>query len=240
MTGRSVTAIIAVRNSAPTLAAAIESVLAQHVPSPWHLTQVMAIDGGSSDGSDRIAMGYSRVRLIPQVSHGLAAARNEAIRAATGDVIAFCDGDDRWTDGSLQVRLAALDADPPAHAAIGKLVLAEAAGAEPTPAQGALIGVPRLGFTPGCMVARRSAFDHVGLFDEALRIGADSDWFVRARQSALRMATVEDVVLIKGARSTSLSADVTAYRKELLDVGRRFIWHRRHGDGPGPGRGPMP
>lgn len=240
MTGRSVTVIIAVRNSAPTLAAAIESVLAQHVPSPWHLTEVMAIDGGSSDGGDRITRGYSRVRLIHQAGQGLAAARNEAIRAATGDVIAFCDGDDRWTDGSLEVRLAALDADPPAHAAIGKLVLAEVEGAEPTPAQRALIGARRLGFTPGCMVARRSAFDHVGLFDEALRIGADSDWFVRARQSALRMATVEDVVLIKGARSTSLSADVTAYRKELLDVGRRFIRHRRHGDGPGPGRGPMP
>ena len=240
MTGRSVTVIIAVRNSAPTLAAAIESVLAQHVPSPWHLTEVMAIDGGSSDGGDRITRGYSRVRLIHQAGQGLAAALNEAIRAATGEVIAFCDGDDRWTDGSLEVRLAALDADPPAHAAIGKLVLAEVEGAEPTPAQRALIGARRLGFTPGCMVARRSAFDHVGLFDEALRIGADSDWFVRARQSALRMATVEDVVLIKGARSTSLSADVTAYRKELLDVGRRFIRHRRHGDGPGPGRGPMP
>lgn len=240
MRTRSVTAVIAVRNAAPTLAAAIESVMSQEVPPSWNLHEAIVIDGGSSDGSDRIAEGFPQVRLVRQSGHGLASARNEAIRAATGDVIAFCDADDRWSDGSLLVRLAALDADPPAHAAIGKLVLAEAAGAEPTPAQGALIGVPRLGFTPGCMVARRSAFDHVGLFDEALRIGADSDWFVRARQSALRMATVEDVVLIKGARSTSLSADVTAYRKELLDVGRRFIWHRRHGDGPGPGRGPMP
>jgi hypothetical protein len=36
-------------------------------------------------------------------------------------------------------------------------------------------------------------------------------------------------VLMKGARDTSLSADVAAYRKELLDVGRRFI-RRQKGD----------
>lgn len=240
MTERSVTVIIAVRNAAPTIAAAIESVLMQHVAAPWTASEVIVIDGGSSDGSDRIASGYSRVRMIHQAGHGLAAARNEAIHAASGDTIAFCDADDRWTDGSLPVRLAALDTDSSAGAAIGKLVLAETAGAPPTPAQHALIGTPRIGYTPGCMVARRSAFDHVGLFDETLRIGADSDWFVRARQQGMRIATVDDVVLIKGARSTSLSADVAAYRKELLDVGRRFIQHRRHGDGPRPGRGPIP
>lgn len=232
MTAHSVTTIIAVRNAAPTLVAAIESVLMQHVAAPWQPPEVIVIDGGSVDGSDRIARGYSRVSVIPQAGQGLAAARNEAIGVASGDVIAFCDADDRWTQGSLPVRLAALDADPSAGAAIGKLMLAEAVGAQPTPAQHALIGTPRLGYTPGCMVARRSAFDRIGMFDETLRIGADSDWFVRARQQGMRMATVDDVVLIKGARSTSLSADVAAYRKELLDVGRRFIQHRRHGDGP--------
>lgn len=229
MTAPAITAIVAVRNSAPTLAEAIESVLAQRVPAPWHPPEIVVIDGGSSDGSERIARSFPGVRLIMQTSHGLAAARNEAIRAATGGMLAFCDADDRWTVGSLAVRLRALDADPSAQLAIGKFMLTEAAGARPTPAQRSMMGTPRLGFTPGCMVARRSAFETVGMFDESLRIGADSEWFVRVRQRQVRTATVADVVLAKGARSTSLSADVAAYRKELLDVGRRHIGAIRQG-----------
>jgi glycosyltransferase involved in cell wall biosynthesis len=227
MIAPSVSVIIAVRDAAPTVAAAIESVVTQHVPLPWPAAEVIVIDGGSSDGSDRIAADHPAVRLIRQASRGLAAARNEAVRAAGGSVLAFCDADDRWTPGSLAIRLQALEAGSGASAVVGKLVLAPTAEAPPTPGQRSLIGIPRIGFTPGCLLVRREAFDLVGWFDERLRIGADSDWFVRLRQTGLPMATVEATVLIKAARGTSLSADVAAYRRELLEVGRRFLRGRR-------------
>jgi hypothetical protein len=40
------------------------------------------------------------------------------------------------------------------------------------------------------------------------------------------------VVLYKGARGTSLSSDVAAYRRELLTVARRFIGRRRGNSTP--------
>lgn len=222
----SITVIVAVRNGAATLAAALESVTSQHLPDGVDARQILVIDGGSTDGSDRIAASHPGVTLLRQASTGLAAARNEALRSARGSMIAFCDADDRWTADSLAVRLRALDGDADAIASIGHASLCGSEGGQPTAAQQSRIGSVRAGFTPGCMLARRSAFDRIGVFDETLRIGADSDWFVRLRQSGLRVAMVDAVVLMKGARDTSLSADIAAYRKELLDVGRRFI--RRH------------
>lgn len=232
MTAPAVSVIIAVRDAAATLAATIESVVSQDVPSPWAAPEVIVIDGGSADGSDEIAAGHPGVRLIRQTSQGLAAARNEAIRAASGTVLAFCDADDRWTPGALAVRLHALETEPGTLAVVGKLVLIASAGEQPTPGQRSLLGIPRMGFTPGCLLVRRDVFRRVGWFDENLRVGADSDWFVRLRQSGLPVVTIDATVLIKAARGTSLSADVATYRRELLDVSRRFIRSRRQGERP--------
>jgi hypothetical protein len=103
-------------------------------------------------------------------------------------------------------------------------------GGEPVPiGHRATLGVARPGFTPGALVARRAVFDRVGPFDERLRIGTDSDWFVRLRESRCRVDLLDDVVLVKGVRSASLSTDVTAYRRELLDVARAYVTRRRSG-----------
>ena len=101
------------------------------------------------------------------------------------------------------------------------------ASATATAAQRSRIGQPVPGFTPGALLARREAFEKIGVFDESLAIGTDSDWFVRLQQSAYPVVQIEQVVLWKGARGTSLSSDVAAYRRELLTVARRFIERNR-------------
>jgi hypothetical protein len=78
-------------------------------------------------------------------------------------------------------------------------------------------------------MARRSCLEAVGPFDETLVIGADSDWFVRLVQSAVRLDVLPETVLLKGVRSSSLSADVATYRRELLQVARRYVDRRRRG-----------
>jgi len=83
------------------------------------------------------------------------------------------------------------------------------------------------GFTPGALLIRRETFELVGAFDETLSIGADSDWFVRLQTSPRPTLQIDAVVLYKGARNSSLSTDVGAYRRELLTVARRFIASRR-------------
>ncbi|WP_273523822.1 glycosyltransferase [Rhodosalinus sediminis] len=61
--------------------------------------EVIVVDDGSTDGSDRAARAAvardPRFRLIRQDNRGLSEARNAGLDAATGAVIAFVDGDDR-------------------------------------------------------------------------------------------------------------------------------------------------
>lgn len=223
-----VSVVVPVRNGAAHLVAALGSVVAQD-PCPM---EVLVIDGDSTDGSVEIARGFPAVQVLPQTGRGLAAARNEAIRRSAQPIVAFCDSDDRWALGALAARLDALTANSEVLAVIGLVVREEIEGTIPTAAQQEQVGRPVPGFTPGAMLVRREAFDLVGWFDESLSIGTDSDWFVRLQQSGHPALRIGTVVLHKGARGTSLSTDVAAYRSELLTVARRFIVRQRGNPGP--------
>jgi glycosyltransferase involved in cell wall biosynthesis len=221
----SLAVIMPVLNAAPFLAPAIDSVLSELPPA----ADLVVVDGGSTDDRTAIAAGFARVRVLMQSGRGLAAARNQGLRAVDADFIGFCDSDDRWAEGALAVRLAHLQSRPDCDAVIGGVVGEAVAGESVTPQQAARLGRPLPGFTPGALLARRHVFQKIGLFDETLTIGTDSDWFVRLQQSRLRLAVLPTVVLFKGARATSLSTDRETYRRELLRVAREFVERRRTG-----------
>jgi glycosyltransferase involved in cell wall biosynthesis len=217
--------VIPVRNGAGSLAAAIDSVIAQ-VPPP---RDVVVVDGNSDDGSAELARSFSGVRVIAQQGRGLGGARNQGISNVEGDVIAFCDADDRWTPGALTARLDHLVSEQQCDAVIGQLQRTLADGDVATPQQASRLGQTEAGYTPSALLARRSCLEAVGLFDEQLTIGADSDWFVRLVQSQVRLDVLPGVVLLKGVRSASLSTDIATYRRELLQVARRYVDRRRRG-----------
>ena len=80
------------------LPTALDSVLAQPGPPRGVELEVVVVDDGSTDDSGAIADEYAarddRVRVVHTDNHGLGAARNEGVRHATGDLLAFLDGDD--------------------------------------------------------------------------------------------------------------------------------------------------
>lgn len=224
MTPPTVGVVLAVRNNASTVAAALTSVTQQQPPPD----AVVVIDGGSDDGTAEIAAGFAGVRVIAQSSTGLGQARNQGIAELHTALIAFCDGDDRWTPGSLELRVNHLRTHPECDAVIGhylsELVEPRADGDAVPPRRS---DDPRPALTPSGLVVRRGALDRTGSFAEHLRIGSDSDWLVRLRQSGARLDVLDDVVLVKGMRATSLSVDVAHYRREMLDVARGFLDRRR-------------
>ena len=92
-----VSVVTPVWNAAATLPAAVASVRAQSL-ADWEL---ILVDDASTDGSRELARGLAagdpRIRLIERATNGgAAAARNDAIRAARGRLVAFLDADDRW------------------------------------------------------------------------------------------------------------------------------------------------
>lgn len=96
-----VSVIIPVYNQAPYLAECLDSVLAQSLRE----IEVVCVDDGSTDGSERMLDDYAkrdlRVKVIHQSNAGVAAARNNGLAAATGEFIAFMDPDDKYPDDGV-------------------------------------------------------------------------------------------------------------------------------------------
>lgn len=106
-----VSVIMSMRNSAPTVGAAIRSVLMQTLRE-WEL---IVIDDGSTDRSSDIVEGFhdGRIRLIRESSSaGLAARLNQAVALGRGEFIARMDADDICFPERLSRQIARLREDP--------------------------------------------------------------------------------------------------------------------------------
>lgn len=107
MNSDSITIGITAYNAADTIAAALDSALAQDVPA----IQILVVDDASSDGTVAIVEDYAvrddRIELIRHsVNQGVAAARNTLIKHARGTFLAFFDDDDISTPDRLRVQRA--------------------------------------------------------------------------------------------------------------------------------------
>jgi len=108
-----VSIVVPVYNLADFIAETLDSILGQSYQS----IEVLVVDDGSSDSTRDIVLGFAkkdrRVQLLENTqTKGVSGARNTAIQAATGDWIAFLDGDDLWASDSLEERMTCLEQYP--------------------------------------------------------------------------------------------------------------------------------
>ena len=105
-----VSVVIPAHNAAPTLARALESVLAQTHP----VCEIIVVDDGSTDATAAVAerTAGSAVRVIRQKCGGASSARNAGIAVASGDVIALLDADDWWDPHKLSRQVAVFTDHP--------------------------------------------------------------------------------------------------------------------------------
>jgi glycosyltransferase involved in cell wall biosynthesis len=100
-----VSVVVPVYDVAAYLPQALGSILAQ----THRNLEVVVVDDGSTDGSGTIADEYAardpRVHVVHTDNHGLGAARNEGIRHARGDLLAFADSDDVVPPGAYEALL---------------------------------------------------------------------------------------------------------------------------------------
>jgi glycosyltransferase involved in cell wall biosynthesis len=105
----SVSVVITTYNQAEFIADTVRSALNQTYPH----REVIVVDDGSTDETvARLAPFRDSVTLVRQENQGVAGSRNTGVRSATGDLIAFLDGDDLWEPDKLSVQVAAYDAHP--------------------------------------------------------------------------------------------------------------------------------
>lgn len=107
---KKVSIIIPTYNVEKYIADTVESVLAQ----TYSNFELLIIDDESPDRSVEICQQFNdpRIKIIHQKNQGLAGARNTGIRNASGDYIAFLDGDDLWEPEKLAKHVAHLEQSP--------------------------------------------------------------------------------------------------------------------------------
>ena len=97
-----VSIVLPVHDGESSIAATLESAVGQ----TYRNTEIVVVDDGSRDGTRAIVESWvardPRVRLLAQANRGVAAARNRAVEAARGELIAPLDADDLWDPTKIE------------------------------------------------------------------------------------------------------------------------------------------
>jgi len=112
--------IVPIYNVEKYLERCISSIVAQSYAN----TEIILVDDGSSDGSGAICDSWkkrdARIKVIHKINGGLADARNAGIDCASGEYIAFIDGDDSVEPEMYEVMIAEMEACDAKIACCGK------------------------------------------------------------------------------------------------------------------------
>jgi len=222
-----VSVVIPVYNGAAFLAEAVGSVRDQ----AGARLEVVIVDDGSTDGTAEVAnrLPQAGLRYVYQENAGPARARNRGLVLARGDVIGFLDADDLWPADRLRRQMRALDGNACVDVVLGRTQCVRHTGAS---------GADRLEvcfppfvlLSPTAALFRRRAFERVGTFDEALRYGEDTDWFMRARECGVPILVEEDIALLYRRHEQNMTRGRTMKELRVLDVLKRSLdRRRRHG-----------
>ncbi len=211
--------IIPVFNAADTLPTALASVLNQSGAD----LEIIIVDDGSTDGSAAVAQGIAPDAVcIEQTNQGPAAARNQGLRLARGGFISFLDADDRWPAGRVEHHMQTFAQVPDTEIVIGPTLtvhLAPGGGEAPVP----VLPAPLIQHHLGSATYRRGVFARVWLFDPALRIGEDKEWFQRALAAGVAIHLTRALALEYRVRAGSLTYGTINHSQWFLAALRNHL-----------------
>jgi glycosyltransferase involved in cell wall biosynthesis len=228
-----ISVIVPVWNGERFLAEAFGTLVAQTlVPD-----EIIIVDDGSTDGTpamlERIAAASSiPLHILHQNNQGPAAARNRGIEEARYPVLAFQDADDLWMPDKLRIQVPLLLAGADIVTGMTQRFEDFSSGRDSVSLSGAESGMAKV---PGRPVGqafpayhfqnklfRASLFRTVGLLDEGLRTGEDTDWMVRASRFGVKATLHPELVVLYRRHDSNLSDGGDPARGHLVDAIRRF------------------
>jgi alpha-1,6-rhamnosyltransferase len=182
-----VSVIVAAYQAEAFLEESLASILAQDY-APF---EVVVCDDGSTDRTPEILAAHPELRTIRQANAGAAAARNAAVAASSGELLAIFDADDLWPANRLSLQAGYLLEHPEVGCVLGRQEWIN-----PPPwlsrdaVYGDLDGIPILS-----AMFRRSVFDALGGFDESFSHSEDMDLLFRLRENGIPIEILPDIVL---------------------------------------------
>ena len=202
---------------------AISSVLAQDY-APF---EVVVCDDGSTDRTPEILAAHSELRTVRQPNSGAAAARNAAVAASSGELLAVFDADDLWPPTRLTVQTDYLVQHPKVGCVLGRQEWID-----PPPwltrdaVYGELDGIPLVS-----AMLRRSAFDAIGGFDESFTHSEDMDLLFRLRERGIPIEVLPDVVMFRRYHGANLTGSAPQTSPLLRSLRQKLERERAASEG---------
>ena len=184
---KKVSIIIPAYNKAEYTRQTVESVLAQTYPG----IEIIVVDDGSSDTTPQVMAGYgTRIRYIRKANGGACSARNEGIRNASGEYVAFIDCDDLYHPEKIERCVDCLENNPffgfvyTAASFIDQKGNIQGQYDHPRSSEGRITRRLILGnfICNSTVVVRRDVLAKAGFFDEKVFTPADWDMWLRLSQ----------------------------------------------------------
>jgi glycosyltransferase involved in cell wall biosynthesis len=208
-----VSIIMIVKNGERFIRQAFESILAQS----YHSFEILLVDGHSQDKTLEIASEFSPIHILQQQGIGASDAYNNGIGAANADFVAFLSYDDLWTPDKLTLQMNYLIEHPEImFTNCHTTYFLE-------PGSGIPEGFRRqwlVGSHPArimeTLVARKTVFEEVGYFNNALRTAEDVDWYSRAADMNIPSIMLPEVLLNKRIHGANNSMEIEKNNQNLM------------------------
>ncbi|QSR84406.1 glycosyltransferase family A protein [Methylacidimicrobium sp. B4] len=202
---------IPAHDGAGTVAAAVESALAQS----WPEKEVLVVDDGSTDPTrERLAPFLPRIRLLAQPNRGRAAARNALLEAARGEWIQWLDQDDVLLPQKIATQLGEASGGTDADVLYAPCLFDEGGETLRTQArcpEAALLGGWFAGELPqtGGYLWRRDALQELGGWSDRAPLFDDYELVGRALRHGLRFRLTPSPGAVWRIRRGPFSAERT-------------------------------
>jgi glycosyltransferase involved in cell wall biosynthesis len=220
------------------IGAAIESVLAQDVPSVEHII----VEGGSHDETRAVLARHPHVRVVDQPARGQSDAINVGFAMASAPIVAWLNADDLYLPDVFGSVVEAFERHPAAGAIYGNCLEIDE--------DGATIGMITAGpFERGRLLdglnnipqpaafIRRSLIDRIGPLDASLHYVMDYEFWLRAAEVSELVWVDEPWACFRHQAASKTMSQWHAFYPEARRVarahgGRRFspAWRLRYGN----------
>ena len=234
-----ISCIVPVYNGERFLSEALDSILGQ----TYRKLEVIVVDDGSADGTESVAKRYGeKIRYCRQPNAGAPAARDEGIRIAKGELVAFLDADDLWHPEKLERQQARFQARPELdlcfthakHFWVGEME------EEEQRFQNHRLNQILPAYLTQALLVRRELFLTVGTFNTGARFADAMDWFLRAVHHGAVMELLPEALLYRRMHQENCSMEsdtrqmTPTMQEALLKVVRDSLIRRRTQDGNTP------
>ncbi len=206
--------------------------------------EIIVVDDGSTDDGLTIIRSFMdpRIIIITQTNQGVAAARNKGIQHASGQYIAFLDADDLWESKYLEHMLYLITKYP--EAALYGSSYSKYKDQQIFPRkqlfQSEFEGyvydffkksLNHFMFWTSATVVKAEAFNTIGFFDERMKLGDDSDMWIRLALHGKVVFSTKVFAYYRLDDQQSIIHSKYALKDQFLGYPEKYAtWEKKHAD----------